>query len=186
MPLDIQPVTVERWPDLERLFGPNGADAGCWCMYLRLTGLELEANGNAGNRRAMKAIVEDNRIPGLLAYNGDRPVGWVSVAPRPEYGRVERSPITRPVDDEPAWSIVCFFVDPTARGTAAGRALLEAAVQHATAAGAQLIEAYPVDTTTGRISASDAWHGTAAMFQAAGFHEVTRRNSTRPIMRRSI
>ena len=30
--LDIQvvPATVERWPDLEQLFGKNGASAGCW------------------------------------------------------------------------------------------------------------------------------------------------------------
>ena len=30
------PATPQRWPDLERLFGPRGACAGCWCMWWRL------------------------------------------------------------------------------------------------------------------------------------------------------
>lgn len=30
------PATPDRWPDLEALFGPEGEDAGCWCMFWRL------------------------------------------------------------------------------------------------------------------------------------------------------
>jgi hypothetical protein len=32
----IEPLTRERWPDFETLFGATGACAGCWCMRLRL------------------------------------------------------------------------------------------------------------------------------------------------------
>jgi hypothetical protein len=28
--LTFYPVTPDRWPDLERLFGPRGAYPGCW------------------------------------------------------------------------------------------------------------------------------------------------------------
>ena len=28
--LTFHPVTPDRWPDLERLFGPRGAYSGCW------------------------------------------------------------------------------------------------------------------------------------------------------------
>ncbi len=31
--LEFQPVTAERWQDLEALFGESGAYGGCWCMY---------------------------------------------------------------------------------------------------------------------------------------------------------
>lgn len=186
MPFDIHPVTSDRWDDLQALFGPSGAYSGCWCMYLRVTSREFQQNGNAGNRAAMKAVVEQDRIPGLLAYEGARPVGWVSVAPRPEYSRAERSRITKPIDNEPAWAIVCFFVHPTARGTGAATALLNAAVDYAASRGATLLEAYPVDTAAGEIPAAEAWHGTAAMFEAAGFTEVIRRNKRQPVMRRCI
>ena len=30
--LAFHPVTPDRWPDLERLFGPHGANSGCWCL----------------------------------------------------------------------------------------------------------------------------------------------------------
>src|SRR2546425_12840945 len=36
MGADIHPATAGRWPDLEKLFGPNGAYSNCWCMWWRL------------------------------------------------------------------------------------------------------------------------------------------------------
>ena len=51
------PVTPENWLDLERLFGPRGASGGCWCMWWRTSRREFEANGNEGNRKAMRSLV---------------------------------------------------------------------------------------------------------------------------------
>src|SRR5262245_14820805 len=36
----IHPLTPERWPDLEQLFGPRGACAGCWCMLVHVVSIE--------------------------------------------------------------------------------------------------------------------------------------------------
>ncbi|HEY5579180.1 MAG TPA: GNAT family N-acetyltransferase, partial [Acidimicrobiia bacterium] len=108
--MDIHPVTPERWADLELLFGPRGAVGGCWCMWNRQTSREYEAGKGESNRAALRSIVESGRVPGLLAYEGETPVGWVSLGPRAEFGRLQRSPVTKPVDDRPVWSIVCFFI----------------------------------------------------------------------------
>jgi hypothetical protein len=40
--LEFHPVTSNRWPDFEALFGENGACGGCWCMLWRLTRKEFE------------------------------------------------------------------------------------------------------------------------------------------------
>ncbi len=187
--LDVRPVRPDRWADLERLFGPSGAYGGCWCMFPRVTGREHAANGNAGNRAAMRAIVEAGRVPGLLGYRGDAPVGWVSVAPRPEFARVTRSPLTKPPRDAAAdgttFAVVCFFIARGHRRTGVGRALLKAAVAHAAAHGATAVEGYPVDAAGGRIAEAAGWHGTLAMFEAAGFTVVERRAPARPIVRRA-
>lgn len=184
MPLRIEPVTPDRWDDLVTLVGPNGGMAGCWCMWFRQSQAEFDAKHGEPNRRAMRAIVRDGREPGLLAYDGDTPIGWVSVAPRHEFPRVERSRVTGPIDDEPAWSIVCFYIARGHRGQGVGAALLRAAVRHAASKGARLVEGYPVDPTE-KIPNSYAYYGTTSMFRAAGFREAARRGK-RPIMRKRV
>ncbi|CRK59775.1 hypothetical protein [Alloactinosynnema sp. L-07] len=37
--MEIVELTERRWPALERLFGPNGAQSGCWCTFVLLTKL---------------------------------------------------------------------------------------------------------------------------------------------------
>ena len=39
--LRIEPLTPERWPDVEALFGRGGASYGCWCMFFRRTSTEM-------------------------------------------------------------------------------------------------------------------------------------------------
>ncbi|NMC53139.1 MAG: GNAT family N-acetyltransferase [Chloroflexi bacterium] len=182
--LEIVPLTPERWADLERLFGPHGADSGCWCMFFRLPYKQFDQQRGEANRKAFQQIVESGTEPGLIAYVGGTPAGWVAVAPRAEYGRVCRSRILKPVDDrEGVWSVVCFFIDKAYRKQGLSTRLLKAAVQFAAGKGAQVVEGYPVDLT-GRVSDdASAYHGTLSSFVDAGFVEVARRSPARPVMR---
>src|SRR5262245_6090411 len=97
------PVTPARWPDLEKPFGERGACGGCWCMVWRLKRSEWVAGKGKSNRLALKTIVERDDRPGILAYAGGEPVGWISVAPREEFVALERSRILAPVDATPVW-----------------------------------------------------------------------------------
>ena len=115
-------------------------------------------------------------------------MGWVSLAPREDYGRLARAKLLAPVDDKPVWSIVCFVVSRRERGTGVGHELLEAAISFARANGATTLEAYPVASERGRVAAANAYHGTQSMFERAGFSvvEVRRWNASsppRPIVR---
>ena len=189
MTLTVHPVTPDRWDDLVRLFGENGAYANCWCMWWRTTAAQFDEgvkDRGAGNRAAMKALVADGRVPGLLAYQDSEPVGWVSVAPRVEFGRVERSPILKPVDDKPAWAVVCFYIHKRNRGRGVGRTLLDAAADHVARNGGRLVEGYPVHPD-GRTAPASAYTGVASMFEAAGFEQVARRKPTsRSIWRKRV
>jgi GNAT superfamily N-acetyltransferase len=184
--LDIRPLSSDRWPDLERLFGRSGAFAGCWCMFWRLSSGEMAANGSAGNREALQALASAGREPGLVAYRRGEPVGWVSVAPREEFGRLQRSPHLKSVDDEKVWSVVCFFVRRDQRGTGVASAMLRGAIDHAAASGARAIEAYPRELGDGRTADTNAYLGTVSMFTGLGFREVARRTPKRPILRLAL
>ena len=190
--VDVLPVTADRWADLVNLFGPSGASDNCWCTWWRQTGAEftrgIERRG-AGNRELMDGVVAHGRRPGLMAYRNGQAVGWISVAPRPDYGRVIRSPSLGPGRRSPeaadplVWSVVCFWMPRRERGKGVAMALLRAAVDHARAGGARVLEAYPVDTGTERRPQSSVFTGTLAMFERVGFTEVERRTEGRPIVR---
>jgi hypothetical protein len=191
----IRPVTADQWDRLAEFFGPSGAYSHCWCVWWRVPGKDFDAgcrDGGAGNREVLQRLTEEGRIPGLLAYrteDPETPVGWVSVAPRGDFSRVQRSRLLKPeaddpLDDEAVWSIACFWIPRGNRRQGIGRALLDGAAKYAFAQGAAAVEGYPVDTGGGKTAAASIFTGTAAMFGDAGFVEVFRRSERRPVMRR--
>ena len=181
--LSFAPLTPRVWGDFEELFGTRGACGGCWCMWWRQKHSEFERNKGERNRKAMKALVESGEVPGILAYDGGRPVAWCSVAPRESFPRLSRSRILKPVDDEPVWSVVCFFIARSHRGRGVSRAILEAAAEHAGRQGARIVEGYPIEPKKGKTADLFVYTGLASVFRKAGFDEVARRSETRPIMR---
>jgi GNAT superfamily N-acetyltransferase len=152
-------------------------------MYWHITRARFEKQKGGGNKRAMKRIVSRGRVPGLIAYSQDEPVAWCALEPRENYSVLERSRILKPVDDQPVWSVVCFFVSKSHRGRGLSVELLQAATRYARKRGANIVEGYPVEPKKTPMPAAFAWTGLANAFRKAGFKEVARRSPTRPIMR---
>ncbi len=181
--LKFYPLTPDRWRDLETLFGERGACGGCWCMWWRLQRSQFNQQKGEKNKRAFKNIVAAGEIPGIIAYADGQPVGWCALAPRQTYLVLENSRILQPVDDQPVWSVTCFFVAKPFRRLGVTVALLRAAVEHAGKHGAKIVEGYPVEPKQGKMADVFVWSGLASAFRQAGFVEVLRRSETRPIMR---
>jgi GNAT superfamily N-acetyltransferase len=182
-PIDTFPLTPDRWPDLETLFGPRGACAGCWCMCRRLAPATFKRDKGAPNRASFQALVHTAPMPpGLLAYAGSVPVGWCAVAPREDYPRLERSCTLARVDDAPVWAITCFFTAPAYRRGVTRRLLIDAA-RYAADRGPYIVEGYPIDPSSPNVPAVFAWIGFVSVFRQAGFVESARRSPSRPIMR---
>jgi GNAT superfamily N-acetyltransferase len=180
--LKIYPVTASRWNDLERLFGEHGAYGGCWCMYFRLRSAEFARRTGREKKRALKQLVGANDVPGLLAYAGREPVGWVALAPREKYLHLEHSRILARVDDQPVWAVTCFFIAKPYRRQGVMAALLRAAVAYAAKRGAPIIEAYPVEVG-GKLIGYEGFTGVASVFRKAGFVKVKQVSRGKAIMR---
>lgn len=174
MNVEFRPVDRDRWPDLEKLFSESageelGNPSRCWCMELRL-GRHADWADGAGdvNRQRLRRLVASGEIPGLLAYDGGEPVGWVSVSPRPTLIGIKRFQSAERFDDPAVWSVTCFYVPERYRGRGTMATLLEAARDYAIARGARTVEGYPPVPEL----ADDGAAGTVPVFERAGFVRV--------------
>ena len=181
--LSFHPLTIDKWSDFETLFGVRGACGGCWCMWWRLRRSEYEKQKHEGNKKAMRSLVKTGNIPGILAYENDKPIAWCSVAPREQFSVLSRSRILKPIDEKPVWSIVCFFVNKAHRRQGITIQLLRAVIEFVKSEGGEIIEGYPVEPKKASMPDVFAYTGLRSAFQQAGFKEVARRSETRPIMR---
>lgn len=181
----MRPLTSATWADLEALFAlPGGSIVrGCWCMHYRKTG--TPAWTPAGNKTAMRDLVSAGVIPGLIGYLDGTPAGWISLGPRPQYLRLRRSPVMKPVDDTDVWSVVCSYLPLAHRGQGLQHRLLAAAIEFARHSGAAVLEAYPVDKP-GRSHDDFMFFGSRSLYERAGFTEVARRSPTRVVMRLAL
>jgi len=185
--IEFHRLTPEHWDDFERLFGPRGACAGCWCMFWKLTRKEFTFGQGESNRLAQKQIVSSGQTPGLLAYVDGVPAGWIAVEPRSQYPGLLRSRVLAPLDELPVWSVTCFFVARAYRKQGLTVGLLKAAIEHVKGMGGKVLEGYPVETPAGQRQAPVfIYTGVFSAFKQAGFMEAGRRSPTRPIMRFTI
>jgi ribosomal protein S18 acetylase RimI-like enzyme len=175
---EIRPLTGDTWDALAEMFREGGDPRWCWCQHWRLRSKDMAAAKVPQLRERLHDQARSPEPPGLVAFDGERAVGWVSLGPRTDFERIERSRVIPKVDDRPVWSIVCFAVSSTTRGRGVARALLEAAVSHARGRGATMLEAYPVAVDAGEpIHPDAAFTGTLPMFERAGFRVVADRAS---------
>jgi GNAT superfamily N-acetyltransferase len=173
------PVTPANRSDFEKLFEAPGAPKYCWCMAWRPLpgGARARQQASSATRKnAMMELVEAGTPVGMLAYEGDAPVAWCSVAPRETF--LKLSPDQDPAEAD-VWSITCFYVPRKRRRNGLSRALFEAAIQHAFDRGAAAVEAYPVDPD----SPSYRFMGFRDMYLRRGFRETGTAGSRRHVMR---
>ncbi len=177
----VVPITRHEAGDLEAFSRAHGRFRWCSCMSWRMPSSDFR-HADKEQRAARLAGLEADGTPvGVLAYRHGEPVGWCSVAPRDTYEALNRSRILKPVDSTAVWSVVCMFIDSKHRGRGVARQLLLGAAEYARSMGAPAIEGYPVEP-----NASYSHMGTAALFESAGFADITPPGRSRRVMRRNL
>lgn len=187
--ITVHPLTTDLWPELESLFGPQGACYGCWCTYFRLEPKIRASLSGAEKREVLRAAVGEGLPPGLIALDRGEPVGWVQVTPRFEVPRWNSDrTVSRPLADDNAldaghWAISCFFIKSGRRGEGISHALVRAATRHAHSHGARLIDACPM-LKAKRSGSIGLYVGSVSVFAKAGYEVVAERKEGRPLMRK--
>jgi GNAT superfamily N-acetyltransferase len=153
-------------------------------MYWRL-GSGYHKRPREENKRAFHQVVKRGPAPGLIAFDGDLPIGWCQLTPRAALPWLGQARFLKAVDNAPVWSISCFYVRRKYRRQGVMTALISAALKAAKRAKAIALEAYPVESATPE-STSNLFTGVASTFTRAGFKTVARRAAHRPIMRHDL
>jgi GNAT superfamily N-acetyltransferase len=171
MAIEIRP--ARQFEDVRALVGPKRPDANvCWCLSYRIPAKQNLALQGPQRGEFVRQLVAGPVPPGILAYDGDEPVGWAAVHPRADtsFARSRKIPT---LDSLPVWSVWCIRVRPGHRGEGISHRLLEGAVEFARSNGAPAIEGYPVDNGKERVDLTMAYVGTRKLFEDAGFAKAS-------------
>jgi len=184
--LKFQPLTSITWNLFEELMGERGGCGGCWCMSPRLSSKEFSENKYDGNKKSMQNLVNANKPTGLMATYKNEPVGWIALAPREDYTRIERSRALKKIDDKPVWSITCFFVKKEFRKMGLSQSLIKGAVAYAKKNKIKTLEAYPFIPYSDKVPAAFLWFGILSAFTNNGFKVVRQNSKSRAMVRLDV
>jgi GNAT superfamily N-acetyltransferase len=173
-------VTRDTFTGLAAFSGCHGKFAYCSCMRWRMRCAEYQKSTKESRAKKLRQIVSAGSPVGVLAYAGDEPVGWCSIAPRESYEALDRYKVLPRIDDAGVWSVDCFFVDRRFRRRQLTLGLLKAGLDYARSQGAKIVEGYPVEPG----SRLYTYMGSPATFRKAGFQDVTPKGRPRKVVRR--
>lgn len=186
--ITVRPLAPTDFPAIEELFGERGACGGCWCMFWRAPSRAAfaEIKGDRA-RRQFRELVTSGKARGVLAFEGERPVGWCAFGPRADFPMTERKRGYVVADAAEVWSVNCFFIRKDRRSQGIARRLLAAAADEARAAGAATLEGYPVPLARGVTRpGAFVYTGTLSMFESAGFRVTQRLLPGSPLVRLAL
>ncbi|GAA2453441.1 MULTISPECIES: GNAT family N-acetyltransferase [Agromyces] len=172
MGIEVRPADV--FDDVAAVIGPKKPTSNvCFCLSYRLLSSKENVSLKEPARSArVRELCAQDPPPGVLAYDGDEPVGWAAVHPRADTSFAKNRRIPH-VDELDVWSVWCFRVRPGHRKQGLVHHLLTGAVEFARERGAPAIEGYPVDNRGEKVDLTMAYVGTRAVFEAAGFEKAS-------------
>ena len=169
---DVGPALLPAYLDFfdHRAFRDFPEWRSCYCI-------ETHRPPNLGDDEWAQPVAEDNRrdmsrsimrgeVTALLAFEGDKPIGWCDYGETTRLkGVMHRFGLTAP-DHEGVGSVACFVIASPYRRHGVASRLLDAAVERLRAKGMNAVEAYP---TRSGDSQHTNYRGPLAMYLRAGF-----------------
>jgi len=172
-----------------RAFTDNNPNAPCYCTSPNQKEEEIqqmvsEFRTSGVKKTVRKYAVEmlnQNRIQGYLAYDGEMSVGWCNAADMESYSGFV--PVfARKNTCGKTISIVCFEIAPEYRGMGIASALIEKVCDDAKSEGYAAVEGYA--KLSDKRNDFD-YQGPVQLYQKAGFTEAARENG-QVIMRKVL
>lgn len=196
MKTHMNPIRLERLTEANfEVFSSfiNAQDSGCYCSFWhqKFTSMEewdkrksQEPNQNCS---CMQEKLRAQFHLGVLAYQGDDLVAWISIGPLPEFFWAWRRVGQLGDPARTIAAIPCITRNPDFPDRVTEASLLEALRTYGKAQGWSAIERYPFDRETiDRLGDAVTWPGFPEDFVAAGFERIGAHWLNSPEVARSI
>jgi ribosomal protein S18 acetylase RimI-like enzyme len=188
-PIDVREVTPDLVPAYLDFFEHYAfrdfpAWQSCYCIETHLPqGDDESALRTAGdNRDDMCESIRRGQVTGLLAFEGEKPVGWCNYGETTRLSGLMHKLGLAAADHEGVGSVACFVIAAPYRGHGVASKLLDFAVDKLRVRGLRAVEAYPLRSDD---SNHTNYRGPLAMFLRAGF-ETYSENGPRVIVRKKL
>ncbi|HEY8796304.1 MAG TPA: GNAT family N-acetyltransferase [Candidatus Dormibacteraeota bacterium] len=185
---DVGPALLPAYLDFfdKRAFRDFPEWQSCYCIETHLpanmTDDERGERVAEDNRRDMSESIKRGEVTALLAFEGDKPIGWCNYGETTRLSGVMHRFGLAASDHDGVGSVACFVIASPYRGHHVASMLLDAAVERLRAKGVRAVEAYPRRSDDSQHS---NYRGPLAMFVRAGF-EPYREAGSHLILRKSL
>jgi GNAT superfamily N-acetyltransferase len=185
--LTITTLSPETWDAFAALVERhNGIFGGCWCTYFTSTERDPDRTYES-NRELKRQLVHEGKNHAALVMDGDEAVGWAEYGPPCELPNIHhRKQYDAEKQRDPDWRITCIFVDRRYRAKGVAKLALQGALDLIAASGGGVVEGYPHERPTKKVSSSFLYNGTRPMYEAAGFTFDRSKGLKNTVMRREV
>jgi GNAT superfamily N-acetyltransferase len=164
--LDVRPFGPETRDAFFTLHHPANGEGWCFCVAWWVASWEGWGDRSAGDNRALRdQLLAADQYDGYLAFDGERPVGWMQVGPRDRLTRLRA--LFSLLPDPDAWAITCLLLLPAYRHRGLAHAFLAAVLDDLTRRGVRRVQAFP--RVSDSLDAGEVWNGPEVLYRRAGF-----------------
>lgn len=174
----------EYWKFLRELFEGSSECSDCWCMNHRSDPKTCPTGSDA--KAALQKALGDGSAKGVLAFAGEKPVGWCAVDS--STGMIGHDFTAEGSAREGQWMIHCLFVAATHRGQGVSGALIKAAIRLAREHGARELLAFPIPEENKKKFPPEAgeFSGRMSTYEKFGFRAGEKLSDFYQVMRLSL
>lgn len=178
-----------------RAFGPDDNNGPCYCTSPTMSPAveqkmvnEFGADVKATLRKYAEIMLQNEQIPGYLAFDGDVAIGWCNAGDSSAYVNANNSHFMNDFIREhingKTISIMCFEIVPSYRGQGIASAFLTKIISDATDAGYEFVEGY-ANVLYENAEYDMSFTGPVPLYKKLGFVEVARKDD-KIIMRKAL
>ncbi|MDD2522318.1 MAG: GNAT family N-acetyltransferase [Anaerolineaceae bacterium] len=179
MTIEIKPLSPEMAEtftsyvsDMDFNHAPHWQFCNCQYYHLKCTSEEWRARSAAQNMQLAHENIRNGVMKGFMAFDGDKPVGWVNANDWHNYALLDDDPELLQYDGKTG-AIVCFLIHPEYRKQGLGQRLLETVVEDFRKQGFDRVAGRPFLWSA---HPERQYHGVPNMFEALGFEKVSEKN----------